>query len=202
MAILLSGPFIIIIGSCALLTGLAAFAYFEHCDPLTAGWINATDQIIPYLSLYLFSENYPGVAGIYMSAVFGASLSTVSSGINSQSTVIIEDFVKPFWKGHSKREIKILSRVLTLLLGITVIGFAYMSRNFEGIIEACQSINGIVGGPTIGIFTLGIFFPYVSEIPAIIGLLLGLAVSVWVYVCSKSLDTLNQCIDKDFDTDA
>ena len=46
------------------------------------------DQIVPYLSVYLFAERYPGVAGIYMSAVFGASLSTISSGLNSQSTVM------------------------------------------------------------------------------------------------------------------
>ena len=183
---------IIIIASCALLTGLAAFAYFEHCDPLTAGWVKANDQIAPYLSLYLFSENYPGVAGIYMSAVFGASLSTVSSGINSQSTVIMEDFIKPLWPKQSSIPVKTLSRVLTLLLGLTVIGFAYLSRNFEGIIQACQSINGIVGGPTIGIFTLGIFFPYVSEIPAVIGLVVGLGVSVWVYVCSKTGFLLTQ----------
>jgi len=79
---------------------------------------------------------------------------------------------------------------LAILLGFTIIGFAYLSRNFEGIIQACQSINGIVGGPTIGIFTLGIFFPYVGEIPAIIGMVIGLGVG-----CPRELEirwTLSQ----------
>ena len=59
----------------ALLAGWGAHAYFEKCDPISAGWVTDRDQILPYLTLYLFSEAWPGVAGIYMSAVFGASLS-------------------------------------------------------------------------------------------------------------------------------
>ena len=88
---------IVAVGISALLCGLVAYAYFEKCDPLEAGWVSAIDQIIPYLSIYLFAEKYPGVAGIYLSGVFGASLSTISSGLNSQATVIVEDFVKPYY---------------------------------------------------------------------------------------------------------
>ena len=72
-----------------------------------------------------------------------------------------------------------------LIIGAAIIGFAYLAKNFEGILEACQSINGCVSGPTLGLFTLGIFFPFVSEIPAIIGLICGLAVSIWVYIGSN-----------------
>ena len=82
----------------ALLVGWCAYAYFEQCDPWTNQWIGARDQIIPYLSLYMFATVAPGVAGIYMSAVFGASLSTTSSSINSCSVVIIEDVLKPIFK--------------------------------------------------------------------------------------------------------
>ena len=70
----------------------------EECDPWKNGWIQERDQIIPYLSLYMFGTVAPGVAGIYMSAVFGASLSTCSSSINSCAVVIIQDLLKPFLK--------------------------------------------------------------------------------------------------------
>ena len=79
--------------------------------------------------------------------------------------------------GIQKSSIPILSKLLMLLVGGAIIGFAYLSKNFEGILEACQSINGMVGGPTIALFTLGIFFPFVSEFPALIGLVSGLCVS-------------------------
>ena len=59
----------------ALFAGYTAYAYFEQCDPIKAEWVDSRDQIIPYLSLYMFGEIAPGVAGIYISAVFSASLS-------------------------------------------------------------------------------------------------------------------------------
>lgn len=72
-----------------------------------------------------------------------------------------------------------------ILVGGAIIGFAYLSKNFEGILEACQSINGMVGGPTIGFYTIGIFIPFVSELPAMMGLICGLSVSIWVFFGSN-----------------
>ena len=81
--------------------------------------------------------------------------------------MIIEDFVKPYYKTASSRFIKILGPVLTLVLGAIVIVFAFLSQNIDAIVQICQSINGIVGGPTVGVFTLGLLMPYVSEMPAV-----------------------------------
>ena len=70
----------------------------RYCDPIDAQWVSDRDQIVPYLSLYMFAAVAPGVTGIYMSAVFGASLSTTSSSINSCSVVLIEDLIRPRFK--------------------------------------------------------------------------------------------------------
>ena len=40
----------------------------------------------------------------------------------------------------------------------------------------------MVGGPTIGFYTIGIFMPFISEGPAVSGLVTGLAVSIWVFI--------------------
>ena len=72
-----------------------------------------------------------------------------------------------------------------ILVGGAIIGFAYLSKNFEGILEACQSINGMVGGPTIGFYTIGIFVPFISELPAMMGLISGLSISIWVFFGSN-----------------
>lgn len=107
--------------------------------------------------------------------------------------------MKPLYPNYSKRFIKILSPILTLGLGCLVIIFAFLSQHAEEIVQICQvfytffyifvivlkSVNGIVGGPTVGIFTLGLFFPWVSQVPAVIGLILGLACAIWVFICSK-----------------
>ena len=36
------------------LTGLTAYAHYQCCDPLNAGWISSRDQLIPYLALDRF----------------------------------------------------------------------------------------------------------------------------------------------------
>ena len=180
-SIFISIPVTASISVMALLAGWCAHAYFENCDPIQAGWVTDRDQILPYLSLYLFAEAAPGVAGIYMSAVFGASLSTTSSSINSCSVVLIEDVLKPFVK-IKKSIIPVLSKIIMLIVGAAILGFAYLSKNFDGITQACQSINGMVGGPTIGFYTIGIFMPFISEMPALAGLISGLGVSIWVFV--------------------
>ena len=33
----------------SLFCGYTAYAYFEHCDPWTQGWIGQRDQLLPYL---------------------------------------------------------------------------------------------------------------------------------------------------------
>ena len=87
--------------------------------------------MVLYLSLYLFAVLAPGVAGIYLSAVFGASLSTCSSTINSCSVIVIEDILKPYFKIR-KGAITWISKLAMLISGGLIIAFAYIFRNFEG----------------------------------------------------------------------
>jgi len=49
------------------------YAYFEGCDPLKAGKISKSDQLLPYLVVNVF-ENFPGLAGLFISAAFSGTL--------------------------------------------------------------------------------------------------------------------------------
>jgi len=163
------------------LVGYCCFAYFQYCDPWQNGWIAARDQIVPYLSLYMFSDVGPGIAGVYLSAVFGASLSTCSSTINSFSVIVVEDILKPYFK-IGKHTISWVSKASMGFSGALIIAFAYMFRNFGGIAEACTAVLSVIGGPTMGLFTLGVFVPFVSQVPALIGICFGILISIWKYV--------------------
>ena len=44
-----------------------------------------------------------------------------------------------------------------------------------------MSINGIVAGPTLGLFTLGMFSPWISSRTAVAGFLSGLATGIMLY---------------------
>ena len=48
--------------------------------------------------------------------------------------------------------------------------------------EACTAINSVLGGPMLGLFTTGIFFPFVFQSASLAGLAAGLGISTWKYV--------------------
>ena len=73
-------PSIMIVLTLCLTSGFAMYAYYEHCDPYSAHLLERGDQLMPYLTTYVF-QDYPGVAAIYVSGAFAGALSTVSSFI-------------------------------------------------------------------------------------------------------------------------
>merc|ERR1712203_1265154 len=88
---------------------------------------------------YMFAEVGPGIAGVYMSAVFGASLSTCSSTINSFSVIVVEDILKPYFK-IGKHTISWISKAAMVFSGALIIAFAYSFRNGSGLAEACTAV--------------------------------------------------------------
>jgi len=57
-------------------TGLMVFTHYADCDPLTAGRISATDQLLPYYVINTY-EHISSVAGIFVAGIFAASLGWV-----------------------------------------------------------------------------------------------------------------------------
>ena len=92
------------------------FMYYSKCDPLSAGWVEKSDQLIPYLILDIF-EKQPGLAGLYIASIFSGTLSTVSSGINSMATITVLDLVRPCFQVNSNVE-AIITKALVFVYGL------------------------------------------------------------------------------------
>uniref|UniRef100_H2YIT5 Sodium-coupled monocarboxylate transporter 1 n=1 Tax=Ciona savignyi TaxID=51511 RepID=H2YIT5_CIOSA len=192
-AIYLNWLGLVVIISLSVINGTILYAFYHDCDPLGTGKVGATDQLLPYMALELFKD-YPGVTGLVVSCIFSGSLSiqntyvffsTVSSGINAMSCVTVEDFIKPVTK-WSDTTYTWVSKGSVIIYGGLCIAMAYLASQLGGVLEAALSILGLVGGPLVGLFTLGLLFPFANSIGAFVGLLSGLAVSIWVYVGSKT----------------
>ncbi|KAK3802994.1 hypothetical protein RRG08_005580 [Elysia crispata] len=79
------------------LLGLVMYASFLTCDPLTSGMVSRKDQLVPLFVMETMGA-WPGLPGFFVASIFSASISTVSSGINSLAAVTLEDVVKPIYK--------------------------------------------------------------------------------------------------------
>ncbi|XP_004369783.1 sodium-coupled monocarboxylate transporter 2 [Trichechus manatus latirostris] len=175
----LLGLWIILI--CAVFCGLIMYSYFKDCDPWTAGNVSAPDQLMPYFVMEIFAT-MPGLPGLFVACAFSGTLSTVAAGINALATVTFEDFVKNWFPHISDKLSTWISKGLCLLFGVICTSMAVAASFMGGVVQAALSIHGMCGGPMLGLFTLGIIFPFVNWKGALGGLLTGITLSFWVSI--------------------
>lgn len=72
------------------------------------------------------------------------------------------------------------SKALALLVGLTCLAVAFLARYLGGVLQAALTIFGVVGGPMLGLFTLGMFTESANQKGAIAGLITSLAFSLWI----------------------
>uniref|UniRef100_A0A3P9Q786 Solute carrier family 5 member 6a n=1 Tax=Poecilia reticulata TaxID=8081 RepID=A0A3P9Q786_POERE len=165
------------------LMGLVMFASYGEDSPLDKGYVTTTDQMVLYFVMDVFKD-LPGLPGLFVACLFSGALSTISSAFNSLATVTMEDLVKPHFPNMTEARATLLSKGLALAYGLVCLAMAYVASIMGSVLQAAFSIFGMVGGPLLGLFCLGIFFPWANPVGAVVGLAAGLAMAFWVGIGS------------------
>ncbi|XP_007668293.2 sodium-coupled monocarboxylate transporter 1 [Ornithorhynchus anatinus] len=173
-----------IILSSAVFSGLSLYSVYRECDPWTSKKVSAPDQLMPYLVLDIFRE-FPGMPGLFVACAYSATLSTVSSSINALAAVTVEDIIEPHLRSPSEYTLSWFSKGTSVFYGVFCIGMAGLASLMGALLQAALSIFGIIGGPLLGLFSLGILFPFANPIGAFGGLLGGFLMSLWVGIGSQ-----------------
>ncbi len=150
-------------------TGLVLFAFYSHAgiDPLADGHIDKADQILPY---FVVNELPIGLPGLLIAGIFAATMSTISSGINSLTTVTLVDFYKRLWKAELEEAEQLrLARRLTFIYGVLIVALAFAAGRFGSLIEAPVKLFGLIGGPLLGLFLLGMLSRRANAPGAVVG---------------------------------
>ena len=115
------------------------------------------DSIFPFFA----AQNLPvGLAGFVVVALLAATISTVSSAMNSVANLGVEDVYRRFFPDVTDDQCLKVGRYLTLGLGIFGTGAALLLANMsslQSIWDLFLMITGMVLAPITGIFVLGIF---------------------------------------------
>ncbi|XP_070815369.1 sodium-coupled monocarboxylate transporter 1 [Chaetodon trifascialis] len=165
--------------SLAMLSGLTMFSIYKNCDPLTNGDVGTTDQLLPYLVMDIL-EAYPGVPGLFVAAAYSGTLSTVSSSINALVAVTVEDFIFPVCKNLTEKQVKWMNMGLSVFFGALCIGMAGVASLMGSVLQAALSIFGMISGPLLGLYLLGMLFRTSNSIGGITGMIIGLVMTLWV----------------------
>ncbi|XP_053375931.1 sodium-coupled monocarboxylate transporter 1-like [Mercenaria mercenaria] len=181
-ATLLNIPLAITFHSILILTGLVLYAYFviKACDPLAGDQVSNPNQLMIYFVLNVLSD-VPGLAGIFLAAVFSGALSTLSSGINSMATNALQDILSGYLQEAQQIKKTFILKLLVLVYGIVTVVLAYLSQYLTGpVTQMCNTAFGAAGGPIVGIFFLGAVFPQANKKGAFIGGMCGIAINMWI----------------------
>uniref|UniRef100_A0A669QAE5 Solute carrier family 5 member 5 n=1 Tax=Phasianus colchicus TaxID=9054 RepID=A0A669QAE5_PHACC len=182
IALLVNQVGLFCIVSSAVACGLVMFVLYKDCDPLLAGHISAPDQYMPYLVLDIFQTS-PGVPGLFLACAYSGTLSTASTSINAMAAVTVEDLVKPRLPTLSPRRLMLISKGLSLFYGTACITVAALASLLGGgVLQGSFTVMGVIGGPLLGAFVLGMFVPACNTAGAFGGLGVGLTLSLWVAV--------------------
>lgn len=164
----------VLINGLLLFIGLGMLAYFAvHPDgtPAMDG-----ESMMPYYIMHVMPA---GIAGLMVTAIFAAAMSSMDSGINSLSTVIISDFVRPLRRTavSESHDVK-LARILTLAIGVLATVVALYASRLTTIIETWATVMGLFGAPILAIFVMGMLTTRMNYAGWLIGAVFGVASTV------------------------
>ncbi|KAK3556967.1 hypothetical protein QTP70_022313 [Hemibagrus guttatus] len=145
--------------SLAMFSGLTMYSIYKDCDPFTNKDVGSSDQLLPYLVMDILAE-FPGLPGLFVAAAYSGTLSTVSSSINALVAVTV---------GR-----------LCVLFGALCIAMAAVASLMGSILQAALSVFGMISGPLLGLFLLGMFFRCANSTGSLTGLISGLVITLWV----------------------
>lgn len=161
---------------------ISYFKLWRHAT-MKLKWMKLTFFHVKLLPLFVVDslEDIPGVTGLFIAGLLSGSLSTVSSAINSLAAVTWEDYIQPLLKATPKPlTVSLMNKFLACLFGLACIGLAFVAENFTGVLQASLTIFGVVGGPLLGLFTLGMAFPFTSQRAVVPSFIIALALGLWI----------------------
>ncbi|XP_026272569.1 putative sodium-dependent multivitamin transporter [Frankliniella occidentalis] len=180
----LNWPILMLLSFSTSFSGIAIYSKYAHCDPRSSCQISSYDQLMPYYVVDTMGH-IPGLSGLFVSGIFSASLSTVSAAVNSLAAVTLEDYIKPIYTCFKKKDLPdkgsaYRAKLISVIYGLICIALAFIAEYLGSVLQASLTIFNVVGGPILGLFSLGMFFPLANQTGALTGFLSSLAFSLFL----------------------
>ena len=157
-------------------TGLYTF-YKTHPAELDVT-MGQSDAIFPF---FMMSQMPAGVAGALIAAIFAATMSTISSNINSVATAFSIDFWKRF-RPTTDSQLVVVARWASVVSGLVGLMLAlFMATwNIQSFLDFFNEALGLLTSGLGGLFFIAVFMKRVKGNAALAGFVAGEAVVFWM----------------------
>ena len=161
--------------------GTALFAYYTaHPDLLPAELrvAGAGDKIFPF---FIAAALPDGLKGLLIASIFAAGMSNVSTNINGTATIILSDYYKKYFNKHAneKSSMRVLYGSSVIVGGWGVI-IALLLVGVKSVLDSWWILASIFSGGMLGLFLLGYLSKSARNIDAIIGVIVGVLIIIWM----------------------
>ncbi len=180
VALLASGVMVIFQFSLFLLIGAMLFVFYKLFPPVVA--FARPDTIFP---TFIVTRMPHGISGLLISAILAAAMANLSAALNSLSSTTIVDFYTRMRPGASERHRVYLSRVATVGWGMVLFALAILARHGGRVLEVGLSITSVAYGSLLGVFLLGVLTRRASERGAMVGMLCGFLLNLYLWQCTR-----------------
>ena len=169
-----------------MLCGLALFAFYAQKSGSPIGAFQEeialrADRIMPQ---FIVQELPAGISGLLLAALLAAAMSSLSSGINSISGVVMNDFLQRFGFLKDSVSLKVdkLASLAAGLIGIgAAIAIALGAQNTNwNLVELTGRINHIFVAPIAVLFFGGILFRRTGSRAVLIPFFFGTLLSLFI----------------------
>lgn len=160
--------------------GTGLFVYFQvFADALPAEFRESgmSDSIFPYFIINVLPA---GLTGLLIASIFAAGMSTISTSLNSSATVILNDYYIRFRKNLREGESVWVLYISSAVISIFGIIISFFLIKVESALNVWWNLSGIFSGGMLGLFLLGYFSRKTDNLPAVIGVALGLLVIIYM----------------------
>lgn len=164
--------------------GICVMAYFFYNpEMMTTGGMtyDNADSLFP---LYIRVGLPPGLTGLITAALLAAAMSSLSSGLNSSSTVILEDIIKKrkkvgnnFDHNTELKHIVRISFIIGIMVALSTFFLQYITGNLFDII---QKVVNLVVAPLFVLFFMAFFVPKATDRSTVFSGIISLLIAILI----------------------
>ena len=172
----------LLVSSLLVLAGFALLGFFQHHPeflPAGQDLLGDVDFLFPH---YIANFLPIGVAGLVVSAMLAAAMSSLDSGLNSITTVFSVDVLGRCGRSTRSDDERLkIARGLTVGLGLAVVLLACCMGAVPGnILEVLFKTVGLFFAPLAGLFFTALFVRFATGIGTIGGAVCGFATAALI----------------------
>src|SRR5271166_4833642 len=162
-----------------LTVGVMLWAYYR----VPSAVFGKPDRIYP---TFIVTRMPHGISGLLIAAILAAAMSNLSAALNSLSSSAVMDFYTYLRPQADEKTKMRLARVATFVWALILFSLAVIALHKVGrVVEVGLQIASVAYGALLGAFLLGVLTRRANQSGAMVGMLFGFAIEVYLWLGTR-----------------